>query len=62
MSLFSERYGNTKPSEVIIRERITLAIQNAICSCFDELKDFTEEYLGYNIEYTNINKSMGTIS
>lgn len=36
MSLFSERYGY-KPSEVIIRERMTPEIQNAICSCFDIL-------------------------
>jgi len=30
---FSERYGYEKPSEVIIRERITPEIQNAICNC-----------------------------
>lgn len=35
MALFSERYGYTKPSDIIIRERITPKIQNAICSCFD---------------------------
>lgn len=35
---FSERYGYEKPSEVIIRERITPEIQNAICTCFDLLK------------------------
>ena len=28
MSLFSERYGYTKPSDVFIRERITPEIQN----------------------------------
>lgn len=38
MSLFSERYGYTKPSDVIIRERITPEIQNAICSCFDRME------------------------
>lgn len=38
MTLFSERYGYVKPSEVIIRERITPEIQNAICSCFDRLE------------------------
>ena len=36
---FSERYGYKKPSEIIIRERITPEIQNAICSCYDELKE-----------------------
>lgn len=34
---FSERYGYEKPSEVIIRERITSEIQNAICTCYDNL-------------------------
>ncbi|MBO7261961.1 MAG: hypothetical protein J6U95_03405 [Alistipes sp.] len=37
MGLFSERYGYKKVSDVIIREKITPEIQNAICSCFDEL-------------------------
>ena len=37
MALFSERYGYTKPSDVIIRERITPEIQNAILNCIDEL-------------------------
>ena len=40
MGLFSERYGYTKPSDVIIRERITPEIQNAICSCYDKLHKF----------------------
>ena len=34
MALFSERYGYTKPSDIIIRERITPEIQNAIYNCF----------------------------
>ena len=38
MALFSERYGYTKVSDVIIREKITPEIKNAICSCFDELE------------------------
>lgn len=44
MSLFSERYGYTKPSEVIIRERITPEIQNAICSCFDRLQYKNQDF------------------
>lgn len=56
MSLFSERYGYTKPSQVIIRERITPEIQNAICSCFDELKDFSKRDFGDNPEYNEINR------
>lgn len=38
MALFSERYGYIKPSEVIIRERITPEIQNAILNCYDRMK------------------------
>ena len=36
---FSERYGYLKPSEVIIREQITLEIQNSICNCYDTLNE-----------------------
>lgn len=37
MALFSERYGYTNVSDVIIREEITRDIRNAICNCFDLL-------------------------
>lgn len=39
MKWFSERYGYTKPSDVMIREQITKEIQNAICSAFDILPE-----------------------
>ena len=39
MALFSERYGYTKVSDVIIRETITTDIQNSLCNCFDLLSD-----------------------
>lgn len=39
MALFSERYGYTKPAEVLIREKITVEIENALCTCFDRLED-----------------------
>ncbi|EKB55932.1 AbiJ-NTD4 domain-containing protein [Bergeyella zoohelcum] len=54
MSLFSERYGYTKPSEVIIREKITPEIQNAICSCFDKLRNRNSEL------YKGVEKSLWT--
>ena len=38
MKLFSERYNYIKVADVIIREKITPEIQNAICSCYDKLK------------------------
>ena len=42
MALFSERYGYKKVSDVIIRERITPEIKNAICTCFDKLNNIFE--------------------
>ena len=38
MKLFSERYNYVKITDVIIREKITPEIQNAICSCYDKLQ------------------------
>jgi hypothetical protein len=38
MRLFSEKYGYTKVSDIIIKEEITRDIQNAICSCYDRLE------------------------
>lgn len=35
--MFSERYGYVKPSDVLIIGKITIDIQNAICSCIDRL-------------------------
>lgn len=42
MALFSERYGYTKPSDIIIRERITSEIQNAILNCLVRLEKSLE--------------------
>lgn len=39
MALFSERYGYVKPRDVLIKERITEEISNAICTAFDRLGD-----------------------
>lgn len=51
MRLFSERYNYTKPSDVIIREKITPEIQNAICSCYDKLHRYFIDYsVGYHDE------------
>lgn len=55
MSLFSERYGYTKPSDVMIREQITPEIQNAICSCFDRMEDD-----GYHYYYVTLQKYLWT--
>lgn len=48
MKLFSERYNYTKPSDVIIREKITPEIQNAICSCYDKLHEFFLQSMEYH--------------
>lgn len=48
MALFSERYGYTKPSDVIIREIITPEVQNAIFNCTLQLENsLTFNELGY---------------
>lgn len=51
MKLFSERYNYIKVSSVIIREKITPEIQNAICSCYDILKRFFEDDNTYSYGY-----------
>lgn len=39
MALFSENYGYEKVSDLIIRERITPEIQNAILNCYDRIRN-----------------------
>lgn len=53
MALFSERYGYTKPSEVLIREKITTEIENVICSCYDVLYDALRKNYTYSEEIYN---------
>ena len=62
MGLFSERYGYKKVSDVIIREEITPEIQNAICSCFDQLLDIykIERYLVPSSELKELEKHIWT--
>ena len=58
MSTFSERYGYIKPSSVIIRERMTDDIQNAICSCFDRLGESLEYFSYDRMYFTRLKKSV----
>lgn len=61
MELFSERYGYLKPSEIIIREKITIEIQNAICSCFDRLEgDLRSTTVGSLFTYIDLEKHIWT--
>lgn len=48
MTRSSERYGYVKPSKVLIRDGMPLSIQNAICTCFDELQNFLKSQMGDN--------------
>lgn len=52
MALFSERNGYTKPSDVIIREKMTPEIENAICNCYDDF-----DIIGYN-EYSSLEEHL----
>lgn len=56
MALFSERYGYVKVSDVIIRERITPEIQNAICSCYDRLDNIMREQTYDSDSYMQLEK------
>lgn len=62
MKWFSERYGYTKPSDVIIREQITKEIQNAICSAFDVLASlFTKAGAPYGeFDYIDLERFLWT--
>ncbi len=62
MTLFSERYGYTKPSTILIRERITTQIQNAICSCYDRLSAtfYNSNLYSGTREYENLEKYLWT--
>lgn len=39
MPKFSERYGYTTPSKVLIRGSLPTSVLNAICTCFDYLRE-----------------------
>lgn len=56
MAMFSERYGYVNVSDVIIREKITPEIQNAICSCFDRLEQIMRENTYDNHAYIDLEK------
>jgi hypothetical protein len=61
MRLFSEKYGYTHPSNVIIREQITPEIQNAICSCYDRLPNiFNKIYSDGDYCYTELQRYIWT--
>lgn len=60
MGLFSERYGYTKPSDVIIREKITPEIQNAILSCYDRFRENVQDESIYNWVYSHMENYLWT--
>lgn len=61
MKLFSERYNYVKINDVIIREKITPEIQNAICSCYDKLQGFfIDSGIYYGDPYIDMEKYLWT--
>lgn len=61
MKLFSTRYGYTKPNDVIVRERITAEIQNAICNCFEIFeKEICHDSRMRGDEYKQMEKMLWT--
>ena len=59
MTRFSERYGYVKPSDVLIRGKMSLDIQNAICTCFDKLENLFNQQMRYTegeVEYKKLEK------
>lgn len=54
MSLFSERYGYTKPSEVMVRECLPSEVCNAICSVYDELERSISGAYGFVNSYDEL--------
>ncbi|OAV75640.1 hypothetical protein Barb7_00722 [Bacteroidales bacterium Barb7] len=52
MAQFSERYGYVQPSAVLIREKLTDELQNAICTAYDSLA-FQEGFV-----YTSMEKHL----
>ena len=61
MKSFSERYGYRKFSDVIIREKITPEIQNAICSCYDRLqKYYSKREAYYEDKYRDLESFLWT--
>ena len=59
MTLFSERYGYVKPSDLIIRESMPPNIQSVICSCFDDLEDILiKKYIEYDGKRTNLYREL----
>lgn len=54
--LFSDRYGYTTPKDTLIREKLDTNIINALCTCYDKLKDSLDDYDGDNTSYWQVRK------
>ena len=54
--LFSIRNGYVKLSNVLIREKITLEIQNAICNCYEDLFDIFSPGDDHLISFVTMSK------
>lgn len=55
--LFSQRNGYKNASEVLLRETMNVSIENAICTCFDDLENSLDSYfLGNSDVYLDLEK------
>jgi hypothetical protein len=54
--LFSDRYGYTTPQDTLIREKLDTNIINALCTCYDKLKDSLDDYDRDNTSYWQVQK------
>ena len=50
-NLFSDRYNYTTPRDTLIRERLDTDIINALCTCYDDLEEYLDEYDNSNRNY-----------
>lgn len=50
-NLFSDRYNYTTTRDTLIRERLDTDIINALCTCYDDLEEYLDEYDNSNRNY-----------
>ena len=51
MKVFSQRYGYSQVDDTFVREKMTEAVENAICNCCDDLKKSLEAISFGNTDY-----------
>lgn len=54
MTLFSERYNITKPSDVLLRECFPKEVANGVCTCFDKLERILDRDSYSSFKYSDL--------